>query len=69
MNRYPHGTNLRRSLRRAKVLKCDVKYKRGTGEIVVDHPKFPHAIRVNARRHDTPRSLSKWLIRLERGML
>lgn len=37
---------------------------RGTGELKFSHPVMIKTIRVNKRRKDTPREVTKWLRRL-----
>src|SRR5688500_16569560 len=60
------GLNLRDALQVAARAGCSIKKLRGTGEIIVEHPRDLRRVRINGRRKDSPRSLTRFLRRLER---
>lgn len=60
------GINRRDALQWAKRLGCEVEPVRGTGEFRVFHPDLPRPIRINGRRKDAGRALSKALRHLVR---
>jgi len=60
------GVNMRRALRLAADLGCDIRNRPGTGETVITHPLLPRPISVSTNRKDCPRSLSTALHHLRR---
>lgn len=53
--------NLKDALRVAADLGCEMRHRKGTGEIIVSHPLWERTILVNCRRKDTPGQLLKGL--------
>jgi len=62
------GINLRRALRLAIDLGCEIRQRNATGEIIVEHPLLNQRICVSARRKDCPRALSTALGSLRRAL-
>jgi len=60
------GINRRNALQLARHLGCEIQPVRGTGELRVFHPDLPRPVRINARRKDAGRALSKALRQLAR---
>lgn len=58
------GMSLRKALYIAQQMDCRVNCRCGTGELIISHPEMGKRIRVNARRKDAPRSLTKFLMRV-----
>jgi hypothetical protein len=58
------GMNRRNALEWAHRLGCQIESIRGTGECRVFHPDLPRPIRINGRRKDAGRALTKALQRL-----
>ena len=59
-----HGMSLRAALADARSNGCQVRTARRTGEVVIQSPGEKR-VRVNCRRKDAPRSLTKFLIRID----
>ena len=55
------GMDLRKSLKKASSMGCDVGWPRRTGEVTVRHPRLDWSVRVNSRRKDSPRCLTSFL--------
>lgn len=60
-----YDSSLRKQLRRARELGCNIYKPRKTGEVVVAHTAMDERVRVNCRRHSAPRQLTTFLKRLE----
>jgi hypothetical protein len=56
--------DMRKALKEARQLGCEVTPVRRTGEILVKHPRGRRQVRINARRKDVPVHLSMLLKRL-----
>ena len=55
------GMDLRKCLKAATQMGCEVGWPRRTGEVTVKHPKVDWSVRVNSRRKDSPRCLTAFL--------
>jgi len=55
------GCNLLQALRVARELGCTITPVRRTGERRISHPSLRGSVRVNCRRKDAPRQLTKFL--------
>src|SRR5207248_8387703 len=63
------GDTLRHALKVAAHLGCFVEQRRRTGEVLVSHPNLSRKrLRVNARRKDAPRHLTRFLRKLTEMM-
>lgn len=60
MNIQP-GMDLRKCLKAAESMGCDVGWPRRTGEVTVRHHRLDWSVRVNSRRKDSPRCLTAFL--------
>lgn len=58
------GIAQRDALSMAENLGCSVGIAKGTGDVVISHPKMVKKIRMNCRRKDTPRVFVVWLRKL-----
>ncbi len=59
-----HGKNLRDVRKAWRDLGGQIINRRGTGEEVYRHPRWPKPIVVNKRRKDAPRALTQAIARL-----
>jgi hypothetical protein len=64
-----HGCNLLQALRAARELGCIVVDVNRTGEVRVSHHLFSDSVRVDRRRKDAPRQLTRFLQRVVRASL
>lgn len=59
-----HGMNLRDARRAARLLGCDSRKPRRTGEEIYTHPFMTKPVRCDSRRKDATRELTSWLLRI-----
>ena len=65
MKTIEHGCNLLQALRYAQDRGCTLSLPRRTGELLVSHPAvLGQRVRINRRRKDAPRALTRFLRRL-----
>jgi len=67
-NRFSVGGNLTNCQKDARKLGCAVEAVDRTGEIRFSHPSIPQSVRVDSRRKDAPRQLTRWLNRVVRAI-
>jgi hypothetical protein len=59
------GMSLRKALKAAHRLGCEISIPRRSGEVRIDHPKMKERQNVNSRRKDAPRALTCALLQLQ----
>lgn len=63
------SSDLHQATRRWRANGGTVRSIRGTGELRFDHPYFDHPLRIDGRRHCTPKKLVTRINQLQRTML
>jgi len=65
MKTIEHGCNLLEAIRYAHDRGCTIALPRRSGELLVSHPAVSgERVRINRRRKDAPRTLTRFLRRL-----